>query len=29
MTFGTNELALIAIAIGVWCLFLFGQNVAG
>lgn len=29
MTFGTQDLALIAIAVALWCLFLFGSNVAG
>jgi hypothetical protein len=29
MTFGTNDLALIAIAVGVWLIFLFGINVVG
>ena len=29
MTFGTNDLALIAIAVGIWLIFLFGVNVAG
>jgi hypothetical protein len=29
MNFGTSELALIAIAIGVWLMFLFGLNSVG
>jgi hypothetical protein len=27
MTFGTNDLALIAIAVAAWLIFLFGVNV--
>jgi hypothetical protein len=29
MTFGTNDLALIAIAVGVWLIFLFGIDTVG
>jgi hypothetical protein len=29
MTFGTIDLAAIAIAIAVWCILLFGINVTG
>ena len=29
MTFGTQDLALLAIAVGVFLIFLFGTNVAG
>lgn len=29
MTFGTSDLALVAIAVALFCIFLFGQNVVG
>jgi hypothetical protein len=29
MTFGTSELALIAIAVALWLIFLFGTNTVG
>ncbi len=29
MNFGTSDLALVALAIAVWCMFLFGLDVAG
>ena len=29
MTFGTNDLALIAIAVAAWLIFLFGVDVVG
>lgn len=29
MNFSLQDIALLAIAIGVWCVFLFGSNVAG
>lgn len=29
MNFTLQDIALLAIAAGVWCLFLFGSNVAG
>lgn len=29
MTFGTGDLALIAIAVAAWLIFLFGTNTAG
>jgi hypothetical protein len=29
LTFGTQDIALIAIAVAAWCIFLFGTNVVG
>jgi hypothetical protein len=29
VTFGTQDIALLAIAIALWCIFLFGAHVVG
>jgi hypothetical protein len=29
MTFGTSDLALVAIAVALWLIFLFGTNTVG